>query len=333
MRGWHVEEVGFAPCDNPARPHLRLHRQLTGFYRERPKQAPVRHAHSTKLFEAFRAELQPHLDALHLTHFTPGDEQSISHDLRVRLEQFRFRLSIHNLWDKFMVLVALELQVCCLSRPGELYGQKIKFTIDDVRLGFRRGRLVNGVARVVPLKKRARSREYMQKVDIPLIMDQGPFLRALQLAATLALLNTVDGHYGPAVPFFTFPVGSPRVGKPLRPTMVKKLYTQLLIAAGERNPDLFDYCHVPRIIGATTLAAAGIGSAGLKTMGRWSDDLAFIYARATRSMLERAQKALGSVDAGDLCSELLRSAFVNGVELSDDDGGAGSASEESGAEN
>ena len=115
--------------------------------------------------------------------------------------------------------------------------------------------------------------------------------------------------------------------------MVKKLYTQLLIAAGERNPDLFDYCHVPRIIGATTLAAAGIGSAGLKTMGRWSDDLAFIYARATRSMLERAQKALGSVDAGDLCSELLRSAFVNGVELSDDDGGAGSASEESGAEN
>ncbi len=133
----------------------------------------------------------------------------------------------------------------------------------------------------------------MKKVDIPLVMDQGPNLQALRLCATLALLNSVDGHFGPTIPFFTFPVGSPRAGKPLRPTMVKKLYTAMLTAAGEPNPALFDYCHVPRIIGATTLAAAGIGSAGLKAMGRWAGDIAFIYARATRSLLERAQRRAG----------------------------------------
>ena len=318
VRGWHIEEAGWAPCYNAARPNLCLPRQLTGYYRERPKQAPVRHAHSTKLFASFRAELEPFLDALNISSFKPGVE-ACPQALRLRLEHFRLQLSIRNLWDKFMVCCALELQVCCLSRPGELYGPNLRFTMDDVQFDFKNGKLVSGLARVIPLKKRARSMEYMKKVDIPLVMDQGPNLQALRLCATLALLNSVDGHFGPTIPFFTFPVGSPRAGKPLRPTMVKKLYTAMLTAAGEPNPALFDYCHVPRIIGATTLAAAGIGSAGLKAMGRWAGDIAFIYARATRSLLERAQRALGSVDAGDLCSELLKSALVNGVDLSDDE--------------
>jgi hypothetical protein len=50
-------------------------------------------------------------------------------------------------------------------------------------------------------------------------------------------------------------------------------------------------------------------------------------------MMVRAQRALGSVDAGDLCSELLKSALVNGVELSDDDAdGAEDSDEELGEE-
>ena len=335
VRGWHIEETGWPPCTCAARPNLRLPRQLTGFYRERPKNAPVRHAHSTKLFASFRAELEPFLDALNISDFTPGSEllYTCPPELRVRLERFRLQLSIRNLWDKFMVCCALELQCCCLARPGELYGDRVRFTMDDVRFDFKKGRLVSGLARIIPLKKRARSAAFKKKVDIPLIADQGPNLKALRLIAALALLNSVDGHCGPTVPFFTFPVGSPRAGKVLRPTMVKKMYTAFLVAAGEPDPSLYDYCHVPRIIGATTLAAAGIGSAGLKAMGRWAGDIALIYARATRSMMVRAQRALGSVDAGDLCSELLKSALVNGVELSDDDAdGAEDSDEELGEE-
>ena len=89
---------------------------------------------------------------------------------------------------------------------------------------------------------------------------------------------------------------------------MKVVYNYLLREAGVTCPELYDYCHVPRIIGATALAAENYSPAILKGMGRWGSDIAFIYARASRAILERAQRALGRSDAGSLAAELIEAA-------------------------
>ena len=86
-------------------------------------------------------------------------------------------------------------------------------------------------------------------------------------------------------------------------------YVRMLQGIGFENPDPFAKCHCPRIIGATTMAAAGyVTEAMLKSQGRWGSDIAFIYSRQSREAMRRMQIALWVVDAESLVAELARSA-------------------------
>ena len=308
VRGWHIENCGWAPGLNPNRPNQRLTRMITGFYRERPKRAPERHAHTAALFANFRAPIQPAIDSVTITEFNPDRPDSISPELRRSVELFRLQLSLQGQWDRFMTCAALELQLCCLSRPGELYPTDVRFTANDFRPEFEGGVLHKGIAMVLPEKKAARSLAFNQKILVPLLVEQGPNLQALRLCTILLLLNAIDKRTPDVTPFFTYPNGGPRAGKPLSTRIVKVVYNYLLREAGVTCPELYDYCHVPRIIGATALAAENYSPAILKGMGRWGSDIAFIYARASRAILERAQRALGRSDAGSLAAELIEAA-------------------------
>ena len=56
--------------------------------------------------------------------------------------------------------------------------------------------------------------------------------------------------------------------------------------------------HSPRIIGATTMFASGeVTDMHLKGKGRWSGDIAYIYARFCPDMDRDAVRAIGRTDA------------------------------------
>ena len=56
--------------------------------------------------------------------------------------------------------------------------------------------------------------------------------------------------------------------------------------------------HTPRIIGATTLFASGkVTDMHMKAKGRWSGDIAYIYARFCPDMDRDAVRAMGMTDA------------------------------------
>ena len=304
VRGWHIEETGWEPGFHPNRPNRRLARLITGFYRERPRRAPERHAHSAALFIKFRAPIQPFIDAIEVSEFG-NSVDSIPASLRHSLEQLRLQLSVRRQWDRFMVCAALELQLCCLARPGELYPVAPRFTANDISFEFEGGNLSKATAMILPEKKRARSIGFNIKIAVPLLVDQGPNLQALKLVAILALFHLSDGRNPDTTPFFSFPIGGPRAGKALSFKFVKDEYLSMLREARVPCPELYNFDHVPRIIGGTALAAANFSPVILRAMGRWDGDIAFIYTRASREILERAQKALGSSDAGSLAAELI----------------------------
>ena len=62
------------------------------------------------------------------------------------------------------------------------------------------------------------------------------------------------------------------------------------------DPKLYTM-HSPRIVGATTLFAAGCTEAELKAKGRWSSDIAFIYARVCPQQERNLIRAMASTDA------------------------------------
>ena len=56
--------------------------------------------------------------------------------------------------------------------------------------------------------------------------------------------------------------------------------------------------HSPRIAGATTAFACGkVSEMHMKTKGRWSGDIAYIYARVCPDMDRKAVRAMGCTDA------------------------------------
>ena len=55
--------------------------------------------------------------------------------------------------------------------------------------------------------------------------------------------------------------------------------------------------HTPRIVGATTLFAGGCTEAELKAKGRWSSDIAFIYARVFPKQERDLIRTMASADA------------------------------------
>ena len=63
-----------------------------------------------------------------------------------------------------------------------------------------------------------------------------------------------------------------------------------------QNPKLHTM-HTPRIVGATTLFFGGCTEAQLKAKGRWSGDIAYIYARFCPDMDREAVRAIGRTDA------------------------------------
>ena len=63
-----------------------------------------------------------------------------------------------------------------------------------------------------------------------------------------------------------------------------------------KDPKLYTL-HTPRIVGATTLFAAGCTEAELKAKGRWSSDIAYIYSRVCPQQERNLIRAMASTDA------------------------------------
>ena len=304
VRGWHTEITGWPPGDAPNQPNLRLRRQVTGMHRERPRPPSERLAHSTKLFKTFRAGFDDLIDEIDFVEFS--DPAIPPRVLAAQISRLREQLIARGQFERFLACTALEVQTCVLGRPGEVYPSKgARLTFSDVEFVFENGRLREGWVHILPLKKRPRNRAFGVKQPMPLIMEQGEHMRALKLLAALALMSAPSHRLRATAPLLRFPAGHARRGKAIRMNFVQPLYIQMLREAGVEQPERFSKCHCPRIVGATAIAASGqFNEVQFRQSGRWGGDVAFLYARATAKVLRDMQRALGSVDAGELVRRL-----------------------------
>ena len=165
---------------------------------------------------------------------------------------------------------------------------------------------LEAVLRIYPLKQSVRARKAGKKIPIAIPANSGPFLMTAEL---LWLLVACD----------------PAVGNPAQSPMFKKA-SKLAVMKARSNPRgdgqvthdwlLKQYrrklteqrmdpsrvpkfkLHTPRIIGATTLFASGkVTDMHMKAKGRWSGDIAYIYARFCPDMDRGAVRAMGMTDA------------------------------------
>ena len=317
VRGWHIGIRNYAPGVNPQRPNIKLRRQITGMHRLSLKTPKTREAHSTAMFQRMRSDFDRILEQIELLEWgrPPGRSAgpsdaglSIPLKLQRHLQQLLDWLLKNSLLDDFMMCAALELQTCCVARPGEIYPNKgTRLTAADIKFSFREGILDGAAVGILPLKKRPTDPGYGVKVPMSLVLEQGPYMCALKLVTIAYLWSPVPEGSRDAVALLRFPPGHREAGKPVRYDFVSKRYVTMLRKLKVPKAELFAQCHAPRIIAATTLANAGFTKTMLKTMGRWGSDILFIYTRRSLATMQRMQRALGQVDAGSFIAELFGS--------------------------
>ena len=154
---------------------------------------------------------------------------------------------------------------------------------------------------LIPLKKAVQDREFGRKVPITIPFDAGPFLKATELLWIMVMTNPCAESALKSTPLFQR-LGHRRAGSSnqvTHDTVVKRHQANLAVLGpnwGVLNSKLYTM-HTPRIVGATTLLAAGCTEAQLKAKGRWSSGIAYIYARVCPQQERGLVRVIASTDA------------------------------------
>ena len=299
MKGWHGEAMGYQPAASGIFTTVWISKLLRGARRNFPSKFAEREAHSVTLFQKFRASYS------HWFYIKEFFVEEMTSEGTAMLRVFLDSID----WFDFLAEVVLESMTVCLMRIGEALPTKLtpsKLSRDDIRFIYKDGKLLEAVLRIYPLKQSVRARKAGKKIPIVIPANSGPFLMTAEL---LWLLVACD----------------PTVGNPAQSPMFKKA-SKLAVMKARSNPRgdgqvthdwlLKQYrrklteqrmdparvpkfkLHTPRIIGATTLFASGkVTDMHMKAKGRWSGDIAYIYARFCPDMDRDAVRAMGMTDA------------------------------------
>lgn len=308
VRGWHAGIRNYAPGINLQRPNRKLRRQLTGMHRLSLKTPTTREAHSTRIFSEMRSPFDRIVDQIRLLEWDvrrfAGTSQLPSR-LEHQLLQLKEWLLKNGLMEDFLTCAALELQCCCCARPGEVYPQKgLELRESDIKFSFAGGALEGATVGIMAKKVRPTNPKFGVRVPMSLIIEQGPFMKALKLVTIVYLWSFGPPESRHLQHLLRFPPGHRDAGKPIRYDFVTKNYVRLLRRVGVPKPELFAQGHAPRIIAATTLCASGFSKSMIKALGRWGSDIQFIYTRKSLALMQQMQRALGRVDAGSFVMEL-----------------------------
>ena len=299
MKGWHGEAMGYQPAASGIFTTVWISKLLRGARRNFPSKFAEREAHSVTFFQKFRASY---------AHWFFIKEFFVQEMTSEGIAMLRVFLNSID-WFDFLAEVVLETMTVCLMRIGEALPTKLtpsKLSRDDIRFIYKDGKLLEAVFRIYPLKQSVRARKAGKKIPIVIPANSGPFLMTAEL---LWLLVACD----------------PTVGNPAQSPMFKKA-SKLAVMKARSNPRgdgqvthdwlLKQYrrklteqrmdpsrvpkfkLHTPRIIGATTLlASVKVTDMHMKAKGRWSGDIAYIYARFCPDMDRDAVRAMGMTDA------------------------------------
>ena len=301
MKGWHGEEMGYQPSSSGLFTTVWISKMLRGARRQFPSKFAEREAHSVIFFKRFRS-LYAHWFFLK-EFFVPHDELSTD-GVAMKLT---FLDSID--WFDFLAEVILEAMVVCLMRIGEALPTKLlpkKLCRDDIKFVYKDGKLLEAVIRIYPLKQSVRARKAGQKVPIVIPANAGPYMMTAELLWLMVAADPTVGN-GSAMPMFrkasklavSKARSNPRGDGQVTHDWLLKQYRRKLSANGMEpaKVPLFKL-HSPRIIGATTMFASGkVSDMHLKAKGRWSGDIAYIYARFCPDMDREAVRAIGCTDA------------------------------------
>ena len=301
MKGWHGEEMGYQPASSGLFTTVWISKMLRGARRNFPSKFAEREAHSVTFFQKFR---RPYAHWFFMKEFfVPHDELSTDGVAMVRT----FLASID--WFDFLAEVVLESMVVCLMRIGEALPTKLlpkKLCREDIKFVYKDGKLLEAVMRIYPLKQSVRARKAGQKVPIVIPANAGPFLMTAELLWLMVAADPTVGN-GKQMPMFRKASklavakarSNPRGDGQVTHDWLLKQYRRKLSENGmdPAKVPLFKL-HSPRIIGATTMFASGeVTDMHLKGKGRWSGDIAYIYARFCPDMDRDAVRAIGRTDA------------------------------------
>ena len=301
MKGWHGEEMGYQPSSSGMFTSVWISKMLRGARRNFPSKFAEREAHSVTLFQKFR---RPYAHWFFIKEFfVPHEELSTEGVAMLRT----FLASID--WFDFLAEVVLEAMVVCLLRIGEALPTKLlpkKLCRDDIKFVYKDGKLLETVIRIYPLKQSVRARKAGQKIPIVIPANAGPYLMTAELLWLMVAADPTVGD-GKQMPMFRKASklavakarSNPRGDGQVTHDWLLKQYRRKLSENGmdPAKVPLFKL-HSPRIIGATTMFASGkVTDMHLKGKGRWSSDIAYIYARFCPDMDRNAVRAIGCTDA------------------------------------
>jgi len=153
---------------------------------------------------------------------------------------------------------------------------------------YKNGKLVEAVIRLYPLKQSVRARKAGQKIPIVIPANAGPYLMTAELLWLMVAADPAVGD-GRQMPVFRKASklavmkarSNPRGDGQVAHAWLLKQYRRKLSENGmdPAKAPLFKL-HSPRIVGATMMFASGkVTDMHMKAKGRWSGDVAYIYAR------------------------------------------------------
>ena len=302
MKGWHAEVMGYAPAHSGVFVSRWIPKILRGIRREFPSKLKGREAHSVACFLPMREKYE-----FLLTWKELFKDPSLDADKNHRFRAIQHVVGLHHidLVDMLHQWCVIETMTACLCRVGEAMPTKermLKISRSDLTFRYdSEGRLLEAKLVLIPLKKAVRDRKFGVKVPIIIPFDAGPFLKATELLWIMVMTNPCAKSALKSTPLFQR-LGHRRAGSSNQVThdwVVKRYQTKLASLGtdwGIVNPKLYTM-HTPRIVGATTLFAAGCTEAQLKAKGRWSSDIAFIYARVCPQQERDLVRMIASTDA------------------------------------
>ena len=232
---------------------------------------------------------------------------SLNADKNRRFRAIQHAIGLHHL-DLVDMLhqCAIETMTAHLCRVGEAKPTKermLKISRSDLTFRYdSEGRLLEAKLMLIPLKKAIRDRKFGRKVPIITPFDAGPFLKATELLWIMVMTNPCAESALKSTPLFQRLGHRRAAGSSNQVThdwVVKRYQAKLAVLDpdwGVLNSKLYTI-HTPRVVGATTLFAAGCTEAQLKAKGRWSSDIAYIYVRVCPQQERELVRMIASTDA------------------------------------
>jgi hypothetical protein len=197
----------------------------------------------------------------------------------------------HQMWR-----AALTTAFCGLMRGGELgcqdgeaFNASLHLTRADLSF-FKEGGVLHARIRMRPLKKERGSR---LKGSTVVLRGGGSLIDPVAELWRMLELDPVPKAERATTPLFRL-----ANGQPVRTGDVRECVRALMRRIG-CDPLQFG-AHSLRIGGATAAMAAGVDSAVIKVMGRWSSDVFMIYTRINRESAARMSSVIASTPFHDL---------------------------------